>query len=238
MTSRPYTNNLTGPRPSRHCGRNKRYRHAATPYPSRPRHADVPPWPTDRRRTCRHPVRNSFHPCMTRATVYRHFPDDESLIIACSNQWLSCQRLPNPDSWAVHDDPLVRLRAGLADIYRYYRAGELASWRADAHAHRPGRGVRATTSQGEPAPGAKAMGRDAPAAVPPRKPQNLEGRDRACIRVRNLAVAVRRPAPLQPFGTRPHGRHGDQRGSADLDALTDQVTLAAGNRGLAPTQVR
>ena len=36
---------------------------------------------------------------VTRATVYRHFPDDESLFLACSGQWLSRQRLPDPEAW-------------------------------------------------------------------------------------------------------------------------------------------
>ncbi len=60
---------------------------------------------------------------VTRATVYRHFPDDESLFLACSSQWLANQRLPDPASWN-DDDPWVRLRTGLLDLYRYYRAGE------------------------------------------------------------------------------------------------------------------
>ena len=41
---------------------------------------------------------------VTRATVYRHFPDDESLFLACSGQWLSRQTLPNPEAWDAHDD--------------------------------------------------------------------------------------------------------------------------------------
>jgi AcrR family transcriptional regulator len=61
---------------------------------------------------------------VTRATVYRHFPDDESLFLACSGQWLSRQRLPDPDVWDVHDDPFAVLRSGLTEIYRYYRGGE------------------------------------------------------------------------------------------------------------------
>lgn len=60
---------------------------------------------------------------VTRATVYRHFPDDESLFLACSGQWLSRQVLPDPDRWQ-YDDPFVVLRSGLTDIYRYFRAGE------------------------------------------------------------------------------------------------------------------
>ena len=60
---------------------------------------------------------------VTRATVYRHFPDAESLFVACSTQWLSRQPIPDPAAW-TQVDPLVRLRAGLVDIYRYYRSGE------------------------------------------------------------------------------------------------------------------
>jgi AcrR family transcriptional regulator len=62
---------------------------------------------------------------VTRATVYRHFPDDESLFLACSGQWLSRQLLPNPEAWEDHhDDPDGVLRSGLTDIYRYFRDGE------------------------------------------------------------------------------------------------------------------
>ena len=60
---------------------------------------------------------------VTRATVYRHFPDDESLFLACSGQWLSRQQLPDLDAWD-DDDPMAVLRAGLTDIYRYFREGE------------------------------------------------------------------------------------------------------------------
>jgi AcrR family transcriptional regulator len=61
---------------------------------------------------------------VTRATVYRHFPDNEALFLACSAQWMSRQRLPDPDRWTALPDPLQRFQAGLTDIYRYYRAGE------------------------------------------------------------------------------------------------------------------
>ncbi len=60
---------------------------------------------------------------VTRATVYRHFPDDEALFLACSGQWLARQRLPDPEAWQ-DEDAWVQLRSGLVDIYRYYRAGE------------------------------------------------------------------------------------------------------------------
>jgi len=76
------------------------------------------------------------HAGVTRATVYRHFPDDEALFLACSAQWLSRQRLPDADAWRRHDQALPRLRAALVDLYRYYReaAPMLTLIRRDAEA--------------------------------------------------------------------------------------------------------
>jgi AcrR family transcriptional regulator len=59
---------------------------------------------------------------VTRLTVYRHFPDEAALFGACSAHWLSRQQLPDPDAWSRTGDPAGRLRAGLADLYRFYRA--------------------------------------------------------------------------------------------------------------------
>jgi AcrR family transcriptional regulator len=61
---------------------------------------------------------------VTRATVYRHFADDEALFAACSAHWMQGQRLPDPGAWLAFDDPETRLRVGLADLYRFYRDGE------------------------------------------------------------------------------------------------------------------
>ena len=61
---------------------------------------------------------------VTRATVYRHFPNDESLFLACSGQWLARQQLPGPERWSAQGGPGETLRVGLQDIYRYYRAGQ------------------------------------------------------------------------------------------------------------------
>jgi AcrR family transcriptional regulator len=71
---------------------------------------------------------------VTRTTVYRHFPDDETLFLACSGQWLSRQTLPDPEAWSGVSDPVERLRVGLADLYRYFRAGHemLANIERDA----------------------------------------------------------------------------------------------------------
>jgi AcrR family transcriptional regulator len=61
---------------------------------------------------------------VTRATVYRHFADDESLFLACSRKWLSRQQLPDPAAWLLVADPIERLRVGLRDIYGFYRRGQ------------------------------------------------------------------------------------------------------------------
>ena len=60
---------------------------------------------------------------VTRLTVYRHFPDEAALFGACSAHWISQQQLPDPAAWSGIGDPAARLRAGLADLYRFFRAG-------------------------------------------------------------------------------------------------------------------
>ena len=60
---------------------------------------------------------------VTRLIVYRHFPDDAALFAACSAHWISRQQLPDPGAWSQIGDPAARLRAGLADLYRFFRAG-------------------------------------------------------------------------------------------------------------------
>jgi AcrR family transcriptional regulator len=61
---------------------------------------------------------------VTRVTVYRHFPDEVSLFAACSAHWFSQQRVPDPGSWAEIEDAAERVRAGLTDLYRFFRQGE------------------------------------------------------------------------------------------------------------------
>jgi AcrR family transcriptional regulator len=61
---------------------------------------------------------------VTRLTVYRHFPDDAALFAACSQHWASGQVLPSPQTWSQLSDAAQRLRAGLSDLYRFYRDAE------------------------------------------------------------------------------------------------------------------
>jgi AcrR family transcriptional regulator len=55
-----------------------------------------------------------------RATVYRHFPDEEALFAACSAHWASLNPLPDPGEWSAIADPDARLASALADLYRWY----------------------------------------------------------------------------------------------------------------------
>jgi len=55
-----------------------------------------------------------------RATVYRHFPDEESLFAACSAHWRAQNEPPDLAAWALIRDPAVRLPVGLAELYAWY----------------------------------------------------------------------------------------------------------------------
>jgi len=59
-----------------------------------------------------------------RVTVYNHFPDDESLLAACSAHWRSLHPAPDPDGWLDVADPGERLRRGLGELYAWYRETE------------------------------------------------------------------------------------------------------------------
>lgn len=59
-----------------------------------------------------------------RATVYRHFPDEASLLAACSAHWATQHPAPDPQPWLAVDDPQERLRTALADLYGFYRRAE------------------------------------------------------------------------------------------------------------------
>jgi AcrR family transcriptional regulator len=59
-----------------------------------------------------------------RATVYRYFPDEAALFGACSAHWLAEHPLPDSAAWAKIEDPEVRLRTGLGQLYAWYARGE------------------------------------------------------------------------------------------------------------------
>lgn len=55
-----------------------------------------------------------------RLTVYRHFPDEESLFLACSSHWIAANPPPDPGAWRSIAHPRARLRTALAGLYAYY----------------------------------------------------------------------------------------------------------------------
>ena len=59
-----------------------------------------------------------------RVTVYNHFPDDEALLGACSQQFVEQSPPPDPAEWKAVKDPDARLRSALAEVYDYYRDNE------------------------------------------------------------------------------------------------------------------
>ena len=57
-----------------------------------------------------------------RATVYRHFPDEEALFGACTAHYWARHPAPDPSAWASLADPRRRLERGLTEIYDWYSA--------------------------------------------------------------------------------------------------------------------
>jgi len=63
-----------------------------------------------------------------RPTVYRHFPTMESLLQACSSQHWAEFPPPDPEPWLSINDPEVRMRKGLSELYAYYALHETRIW--------------------------------------------------------------------------------------------------------------
>jgi AcrR family transcriptional regulator len=55
-----------------------------------------------------------------RSTVYRHFPDEETLFAACSSHWRAANPPPDPRAWSAIDDPAERTETALRELYTFY----------------------------------------------------------------------------------------------------------------------
>jgi AcrR family transcriptional regulator len=58
---------------------------------------------------------------VTRLTVYRHFPDEEALVMACSAHWGGLHPRPDRAGWSRVADPVARLHTALAETYAWSR---------------------------------------------------------------------------------------------------------------------
>src|SRR4029453_14137604 len=61
---------------------------------------------------------------VTRATLYRHFPNDQGLFTASGAEGRRANPAPNPDQWREISDPYDRLRTALPQLYSWYRSAE------------------------------------------------------------------------------------------------------------------
>ena len=59
-----------------------------------------------------------------RATVYRHFPTEESLFEACTAHYYAAHPQPDVAGWSAIPDPDARLRFALAELYAWFAETE------------------------------------------------------------------------------------------------------------------
>lgn len=59
-----------------------------------------------------------------RATVYRHFPDEQALFDACTSHYYQRHPMPSPEHWAEITNPNERLRTALDELYAWYAEAE------------------------------------------------------------------------------------------------------------------
>ena len=78
-----------------------------------------------------------------RYTFYAHFPDERSLLLACSGLVAERDPLPDAEAWSGLDDQSERLRTGLRAIYDWYdrNTGLLGCVLRDAEHYEPARRI-------------------------------------------------------------------------------------------------
>jgi len=72
-----------------------------------------------------------------RHTVYAHFPDDRSMLLACSGLVAERDPLPEAEPWRAIADARARLRTGLGALYAWYERNARLTARVlrDAEVH-------------------------------------------------------------------------------------------------------
>jgi AcrR family transcriptional regulator len=72
-----------------------------------------------------------------RHTLYKHFPDERSMAMACSGLAEERDPLPDGEPWRAIADPVERLQVGLRAVYDWYARNEslLACVLRDAETH-------------------------------------------------------------------------------------------------------
>ena len=152
-----------------------------------------------------------------RATVYRHFPDDQSLFDACTAHFYGLHPRPDPEAWASIADPDERLRKALADLYAWY--GETEEMLSNDHARcRARAGAHAGALPRLLRGGARGADPGAPRARTPASPCGRGNRPRD--RVSHLALAGPRAGARRCRGGRVDGGHGRRGGDASSARLT------------------
>jgi AcrR family transcriptional regulator len=59
-----------------------------------------------------------------RRTLYRHFPTEAELFVACSSHYFAANPWPDLDDWRAIRDPQQRLERALDELYAYYERTE------------------------------------------------------------------------------------------------------------------
>jgi AcrR family transcriptional regulator len=59
-----------------------------------------------------------------RRTLYRHFPTEADLFVACSTHYFAANPWPDPGPWRAIRDPQRRLERALHELYAYYERTE------------------------------------------------------------------------------------------------------------------
>ena len=84
-----------------------------------------------------------------RLTVYRHFPDDRAIFVACTAHWLTQNPPPDHSEWQDVQEPVQRAVTALKRLYAYYT-------RTQGMLHKTYRDIEVTPALAEPFAGLEA----------------------------------------------------------------------------------